>query len=384
MKVLFKFLFIPALILLALTASSQKQKISVKDSADGAFDLSSYIIDANGFIPIPLIITEPALGGFGGLIVPVFLKKRPPYIDTIKGKVEYTPVSPDVFGGTLGYTLNKTWLAAAFRSGTIIKSRIKYRIGGSFSNVNISYFRDLPTGKEQEFAFNIQSYALLLQGIKRIGHSYWYAGGKYRLSQNKVAFKGSDSLPSFVPEKDKTGVISSLGAIIELDNRDNIFTPGKGMKLHADASVSDNVIGSDYDFWRIEYYLFLYHPVVKNVTAGIRIDGQQSTGDIPFYQLPYIELRGVPACRYQGRATILTEVEFRYDFYKRWSLMGFSGAGKAFDEWKNFGTSNTVWTYGSGFRYLLARKFGLRAGIDIAKGPEKWAYYIVFGNNWVR
>jgi hypothetical protein len=23
-------------------------------------------------------------------------------------------------------------------------------------------------------------------------------------------------------------------------------------------------------------------------------------------------------------------------------------------------------------------------GIDIAKGPEKWAYYIVFGSNWLK
>ena len=43
----------------------KEKHVSLKDSVDGKLDLSDYIIDANGFIPIPLIITEPALGGFG-------------------------------------------------------------------------------------------------------------------------------------------------------------------------------------------------------------------------------------------------------------------------------------------------------------------------------
>jgi len=49
-----------------LFGQSNKKHVSLKDSVDGKLDLSDYIIDANGFIPIPLIITEPALGGFGG------------------------------------------------------------------------------------------------------------------------------------------------------------------------------------------------------------------------------------------------------------------------------------------------------------------------------
>ena len=61
-------------------------KSLTKDSTDGAFDVSDYIIQANGFVPVPIIITEPALGGFGGGIVPVFIKKRPPYLDSVKGQ----------------------------------------------------------------------------------------------------------------------------------------------------------------------------------------------------------------------------------------------------------------------------------------------------------
>jgi hypothetical protein len=55
----------------------QKKRISLKDSLDGAFDVSDYVIEANGFVPVPYIITEPALGGFGGALIPIFIKRPP-------------------------------------------------------------------------------------------------------------------------------------------------------------------------------------------------------------------------------------------------------------------------------------------------------------------
>lgn len=53
----------------------------MKDSLDQKFDMSDYLIEANGFVPVPFIITEPAVGGFGGAIAPIFVKKNSPYLD---------------------------------------------------------------------------------------------------------------------------------------------------------------------------------------------------------------------------------------------------------------------------------------------------------------
>jgi hypothetical protein len=84
------------LLFVSIACFAQKKKISFKDSLDQAFDLSDYIINANGFVPLPIIITEPALGGFGFGLVPIFIKKRPPYLDSVKGKLIRTPVAPDL------------------------------------------------------------------------------------------------------------------------------------------------------------------------------------------------------------------------------------------------------------------------------------------------
>ncbi|KQX08733.1 hypothetical protein [Flavobacterium sp. Root420] len=100
--------------------------------------------------------------------------------------------------------------------------------------------------------------------------------------------------------------------------------------------------------------------------------------------MPGINLRGIPAARYMGKTSIVTEAEFRWDLYRRWSLMAYGGVASAFNDWDQAFAKPVVYSYGSGFRYLLARKFKLRMGVDVAKDPEQWAYYIVFGSNWMR
>jgi hypothetical protein len=367
------------------SAQNEKKKVSVKDSIDGKFDLSDYIIEANGFVPVPIIITEPALGGFGLGVVPVFIKKRPPYLDSIKGQLVRTPIAPDITGAIALYTVNNTWLLGAFRSGTFVKSRIKYMAGAMYANVNMSFYRTISQLGEKEFKFNMRGVPVFLQASKRIGFSHWYAGLKYLFLKTDVTYVGDRLLPpDFVKPIEYNSIVSQLGALIELDNRDNVFTPNKGMKVHVDGQYSGNLIGSDYESWRMNYYMYAYKQLTPQLVGGWRVDGQQSFGSPPFFMLPYIDMRGVPTARYQGNADILTEVETRWDIVKRWSIMFFGGTGKAFNEWSDFGSANWVYSYGTGFRYLVARKFGLRMGIDIAHSPGTWAYYIVFGSNWLK
>jgi len=246
---------------------AQKKHVSLKDSLDKKFDMSDYLIDANGFIPIPLIITEPAVGGFGGAMIPVFINKNHPYQDSIKGQLVTTHVAPDITGGLALYTVNNTWALAAFRSGILIKSRIKYVIGGAYANINVSFYKTLSQLGEKELKFNLKTMPLLLQATKRIGFSHWYAGLKYLFVKVDASYKGDTILNSVAKSLELDRVVSQLGGIVELDSRDNIFTPDKGIKLHTDAVISDNFLGSDYDFWKLNMYMYAYTPVSKKIVT---------------------------------------------------------------------------------------------------------------------
>jgi len=248
----------------------------------------------------------------------------------------------------------------------------------------MSFYKTFEQVGEKELKFTIDAIPAVIQATKRLGFSRWYAGFKYVFLKTSVSFRGDSSLHFLIDSLVTDKTVSQLGIIMEMDNRDNVFTPDKGLKLHVDFNRSDDAIGSDYEFWRLNYYSYWYHPFFKNIFTGLRLDGRQTFGDAPFYMLPFLEMRGIPSARYQGKISLLSELEMRFDLKTRWSLMLYGGTGKAFDDWKKFGSADWHFAYGTGGRYLLARKFKLRVGIDVAHGPDTWAYYIVFGSNWLK
>lgn len=46
-----------------------------RDPEDGQFDVSSFLEKPHGFLPVPIVITEPAVG-YGGGLVGMFLRPR--------------------------------------------------------------------------------------------------------------------------------------------------------------------------------------------------------------------------------------------------------------------------------------------------------------------
>jgi hypothetical protein len=211
--------------------------------------------------------------------------------------------------------------------------------------------------------------------VFRIAGSRLYAGGRWVLARSDVRFVNAP--PGGVLGSTATSVISGLGPVLTWDSRDTIFTPSSGTRAEVSFLWNDPVLGSDYRYWKLTAYELGYFPVVESLTAALRVEAQLSGGDVPFYAKPYVRLRGVPALRYQGNSALVAEGEVRWDVVRRWSVVGFTGAGAADDL-----RQEVAWSVGGGFRYLVASAFGLRMGVDAARGPEQWAFYVVFGNAW--
>ena len=95
-----------------------------------------------------------------------------------------------------------------------------------------------------------------------------------------------------------------------------------------------------------------------------------------------MSLRGVPDAKYQDRNPVDGEVELRWNVAPGWSVLGFGGAGHACGEQHSFSDAPTAFGFGTGFRYLTARKLGLTMGIDIARGPVQNAFHVQVGSAW--
>ena len=358
---------------LAIAQFSGKPK-PFKDTLDNAFDISGYLINLHGFLPLVSPVTEPAVGyGAAGAGLYFIPKKNN------TGK-KYAP--PDVIGIGGGYTQNKTWFLGAGYFGFWKDDHIRYRGAGGYGDVNLKYY-----GKGNGFLsnhpskFTIEAYGFVQQAIFRLANSNFLLGGKYLYTKTKITAFEESKLP-FVDPKEFDLSNSGIGAIGEYENFDNIFSPTKGFRINITYTQYLMALGSDRDFGRLGTFAINYLPLIKNRwISGLRSEYQMATGDPPFYAYPFIILRGVPAMRYQGKYTFLGETEQLVMLTNRWGIVGFAGYGKTYSP--NLG-NQSAWNAGGGFRYLLARIFGLKMGIDVARGPEEWAFYIVFGSSWLR
>jgi hypothetical protein len=372
-------LFIICLLLISIHAvHGQSKKAIMKDTLDGKFDFSRFLVDAHGFIPVPFIITEPALGGFGGGFAPLFLTPK----KGLPKDAGYVP--PDITAGFGMYTANGSWALGGMRIGTFPKAGLKYRIGGGYADINMSFYRQTALTGEKEFAFNIRTVPVLASLSKKIGKTNLYAGMQYFFATMKLKPRFDGDLPDFITPRELDNNLASLGIFLEWDSRNSVFTPDKGLRVNALYSMNDNWTGSDFEFQRSNIFMNWFLPIKKNWISGLKFEGQHAFGDPPFYALPIINMRGIPLGRFQGQSTLILETEQRFDLNFRWSIVGFTGYGKTMFKDGSLAEGKNLYNVGGGFRYLIARAFKLRTGLDIAKGPDSWGWYLVFGHNWNR
>ena len=172
-----------------------------------------------------------------------------------------------------------------------------------------------------------------------------------------------------VTRDDRDLRLGGLTPSLTLDLRDNFFTPTDGWYADLSLPVFRDWLGGDRDYEELSLSAIRYQPLARSLFFSIRAGGKSSSDGTPFYLKPYVSLRGVQAIRYQGEQTAEVEAELRWQVHRRFSVVAFAGAGVARTETLDRDHKKTVTAGGAGFRYLLARTYGLHMGLDVAVGP---------------
>jgi hypothetical protein len=365
-----------AVCILSLPGKAQKKGLmsAFKDSTDGALDISDWLVSKKGFLLIPTLITEPAVGyGIGGAAVffhdSYSAKKGPPSMTGVLG----------------GITENGTWAAGVFHAGFWKNDRIRYMGAAAKLYANIGFYGsgNLDLLGEEPVNLNLDSWFLLQQIKFRIGNTNLFAGGKYMLLKTDNTFEVPIDIPDF-EGKEFSATLSEATIKMELDSRDNIFTPNRGAFIGLSGTYSDEWMGGQSLYGRLGVIMIGYIPASDKITLGVRHESIYSFGDVPFWARPIIYMRGVPLMKYQNRNTSLLEAELSWNVYRRWYLSGFTGMGTAFENYDSFDKGKSVTTIGTGFRYKIARKLGTNMGLDFAFSNDDFGVYIIFGTAWLR
>jgi hypothetical protein len=354
-----------------------KAPSKLRSAEDGWLDVSGFLDEKCGFLPVVIPITEPAVGygAAGGL---AFLSK--PMGETRAG---FNRPNITVVGG-LG-TDNGTWGAVAGDVRHWFDDRLQTLAGILHASVNLDFcgLGDNPDLADHPLRYNLEPLGGTVQGKYRLGNSRVWGGISYAYATTQVSFDapaGTPGLPDYRSESNVGGLTPSL----TYDSRDNIFTPNRGTYLEASAGLFSKALGADDEFQRAQIIGMQYVPAPRRLFLGLRVQAAASFGDAPFYLRPFIFQRGVPIMRYQGEEMAQIEVESRWQFWKRFSLVGFVGCGTVWNGFEHFESTKSVASGGGGFRYELARKYGLHMGLDVAFGPDDPAIYVQVGSAWAR
>ncbi len=120
----------------------------------------------------------------------------------------------------------------------------------------------------------------------------------------------------------------------------------------------------------------------ERFVLGWRLEYSTIDGHAPFFAIPYVKLRGIPALRYQGDRVGVAEIEGRYNFSPKWAMIGFVGKGWVSSNIPIIDTEQNIRAFGLGGRYKIFDAQNIWVGIDIAKGPEDYNWYIQVGQAW--
>ena len=361
------------LLLLGSTASAAGFREELKDPEDGWLDASQFLLKNDlSFLPVPIIISEPALDAGLGL-AGVFFHRRPESEARESDEFE----RPSMSSLAAAYTGNDSWFVGGGHLGRWRRDTINYTGSGGLASINLKYF-GTPGGEGLDF--NADGGFVLQEMLFRIGDSNWLVGPRWQFTKVDITFDLGLDIPGIEPlELDFQD--SGLGVVLEYENLDSTFTPSDGNQFKFDALFYDEVIGGDFNYGRY-HTRYLHFLALGRFVLGGRAQADFIDGDAPFFALPFIQLRGIPALRYQGEAVLTGELEARWDFHPRISAVGFLGAGRAADAADDLGDASSRVAGGIGVRYLAARLLGMRLGIDVAWGPEDTAVYLTVGHNW--
>jgi len=345
---------------------------------DGWLDMSKFLDTAYGFVPLIVPITEPAVG-YGAAGALVFIdregagqwgERSRPNIAAVGGLATENGTS-GLFAGHLG-----TWQGGRLRTLAAVAD----------ADVNLEFFGlggDRNPG-DGGLGYTIGARGGVVGGTYRLGDTPFWVGARYALVQTRITLDAPGAGLPGVTASDYDLRLAALTPQITFDTRDNFFTPTHGWYVDLSVPVAREALGSDRDFEKVTLTAMHFRPLGESLFLGARGTGKASSSGTPFFMRPYVALRGVAALRYQGEQAAELEAELRWQVHPRFGVVAFGGAGTARGDAAQVDRDKNVTTAGAGFRYLIARTYGLHMGVDVAVGPDDPAIYIVFGNAWLR
>ncbi len=370
------------------------------DPMDGQFDVSRFLSErAYGFLPVPIVITDPALEGGLGMMGLFFNEtdeardKRLKMLQSDEGGVAHL-LPPNVTALAAFGTGNESWGGGIGHLGFWKQGSVRYTGGAGYGDINLDFYGLGPLQLERPVDLNTTTFGVMQSLRFRLGESKMYLGPMQRYFNAEMQPNNIDEVFGLEPDGQLADrfediltfdtTTSGLGFTFEYDSRDSIFSPEHGYYYTLNAIRFDEAIGSDHEYNLYELDGQNYWSLSDRWRLGLRLQLQHADSDglLPPYAAPNLKMRGVPIGTIQGLIAQSMEAVLTYVVNERWRVLMFGGIGRVANDESELDDAENYDSQGAGMRYQIARRYGLYVGLDVAKGPEDWVFYIQTGTSW--
>ncbi len=265
-------------------------------------------------------------------------------------------------------------------SGNVLFPEMSYRIDGDM------YFAYRPgrywgvgydAGRQDYYSeYDNQVMELKFDFLKKAAR-YTYLGVTTNVKE--ISGKHFDDISLLGGERNKTTAVG-FGLIASYDSRDFIPNPYKGIYAKAEYTFYPKFLGSTYGFNRAEVIFRYYKEVWKGGVIAFDLQGILNTGDVAWNMMATAgssrQMRGYYGGRYRDKGLIQSQIELRQRIYRRSGAVVWAGAGNVFPKFSEFEWSETLPTFGIGYRWEFKNRVNVRLDYGFGKGESAFYFNI--------
>ena len=209
------------------------------------------------------------------------------------------------------------------------------------------------------------------------------APGLYLGPAIEISYTNAHNITDYTPwQGQKTHyIITSIGARLQYDLRDNLTFPHRGVLLELIQLFSPQLLGNgNRAFFSTEVAYNLYTPIWKGAVLATRLHAKWTFGHTPWSKLPFLggnSMRAYYEGRYRDKCATDLTVELRQHVYRRSGIAIWSGVRTVSRHLSDIAWKRLLPEFGVGYRWEFKKNSNVR--IDVGFGKHSSGF--MFGLN---
>lgn len=236
------------------------------------------------------------------------------------------------------------------------------------------------TAEDREETYTDQSAVMTIELARRVAGPL-SVGGILDAGQTSVRdLEPGGQLATGAIAGTEGGGLRGLGLSVAWDTRDAVQYPTRGWNQRAAVIRYLDALGGDYRYTWTEAQVSTYQPLGAGRVLALNMHGSfQAGGEVPFYRLNPMGLRGYREDRHRERHVVRGQVELRSPLRGRLGGVLFVGLGEMAPTIDRLRLDEAQPMAGFGLRYDVGDQEQVNITLDVGFGDGQSGFYLGFG-----